>query len=229
MKFRLPPPLTALCIGAALAGSVFADTFGEQLAEANEAQKRGEYVRAIVTFTTALLQAGTPDRQAAAFLGRGEAYWLNGEQERAINDWGEAIRFNPKNGAAYNNRGTAYFERGEYRKAFADYEKAAVFEPALGLNGLAWALATCPDASLRDGAKAVEHARKSCELTKWADWRFIDTLAAACAEAGDFRGAISYVKRALDMPAVGGADRAVLHAHLASFENSKPLREEPKR
>jgi tetratricopeptide (TPR) repeat protein len=229
MKSRLGTLILGACAFAALAGSLLADTFAQQVDAANEAMKGGEYIRAIVTFNTALLQAVTPARQATVYLNRGEAYWHNGEPERAIKDWSEAIRVEPTNGHAYHNRATAYYLRGEYKKAIPDYQQTIALLPALGLNGLAWVLATCPDASLRDGRQAVEHAKKSCDLSNWNDWRYIDTLAAAYAEIGDFERAIGYVKQAMNAPGMTEPERAELREHLDFFTKGRPYREGPGR
>ena len=51
------------------------------------------------------------------------------------------------------------------------------------LNNLAWALATCPDASLRNGAKAVQLARQANRLSDGKNPLVLRTLAAACADA----------------------------------------------
>ena len=52
-------------------------------------------------------------------------------------------------------------------------------------NDLAWLCATCPDAELRDGKTAVEHAHTACRLTDWKDPWYFGTLAAAYAECGN--------------------------------------------
>ena len=41
-------------------------------------------------------------------------------------------------------------------------------------------MGTCLDATVRDGAKAVELATKACEVADWKDFAVLDTLAAAC-------------------------------------------------
>src|SRR5213595_2813860 len=75
----------------------------------------------------------------------------------------------------------------EYDKAIADYDEAIRLDPkyALPYNGFAWLLGTCPQVSFRDGKKAINYAIKAWELSK--DPAFLDTLAAAYAEAGDVK------------------------------------------
>ena len=48
------------------------------------------------------------DKLAEVFNNRGVAYRLKGDHERAIADYGQAIKLNAKFAAAYNNRGVAY-------------------------------------------------------------------------------------------------------------------------
>ena len=81
---------------------------------------------------------------------------------------------------------------GNYQKAVEQYRKILSVKPDLTepLNNLAWILATCPDASVRDGHKAVEYAEYACLVTKFADPHVVGTLAAAYAEAGRFPEAV---------------------------------------
>ena len=64
------------------------------------------------------------------------------------------------------------------------------------LNNLAWLLATCPDAHLRDGVQAVQYAERACELTHSGVTILVGTLAAAYAEAGRFEEAVATAQKA---------------------------------
>ena len=52
-------------------------------------------------------------------------------------------------------------------------------------RNLAYIYATCPRPNIRDGHKAVELARKACELTDWSSSQCLVTLADAYLEIGD--------------------------------------------
>jgi tetratricopeptide (TPR) repeat protein len=88
---------------------------------------------------------------------------------------------------------------GRHREAVEHLLAALQLQPdaAETMNDLAWILATCPDASVRDGNRAVELAERACELTGYKETLFIGTLAAAYAEAGRFDDAVSTAKKAI--------------------------------
>jgi tetratricopeptide (TPR) repeat protein len=97
------------------------------------------------------------------------------------------------------------------------------------LDELAWLLATYPDSKSRDGTEAVRLAERACDLTKRRIPALLDTLAAACAETGDFPRAISVAEEALNRARGSGDNDAVklTESILASLRYSLPYRQEP--
>jgi tetratricopeptide (TPR) repeat protein len=82
---------------------------------------------------TALIHSAGQTRRAvvAAYNRGGIAYDDKGEHDRAIADFDEAIRLDPKSAFAYNNRGGAYASKGDYARAIADYDQALTLDPSL--------------------------------------------------------------------------------------------------
>ena len=87
---------------------------------------------------------------------------------------------------------------GNYPAAVGHYQSAlALKADALdALNTLAWLLATCPEAKLRDGPRAVQLADQACKLSGFNLTVLVGTLAAAQAEAGRFDDAIATAQKA---------------------------------
>ncbi len=92
-------------------------------------------------------------------------------------------------------------------------------------NQLAWVQATCSDASVRNGKEAVAAATKACELTGWSNWQFVDTLAAACAEAGDFKRAVELQEQALCTGTPIRSEQKAMQERVTLYKQSQPFRE----
>lgn len=149
-----------------------------------------------------------------------------GDYVLAVDRLTDAIRLNPQDWAASFYRGLAYDHLGDYNKAIVDYGEAILIDPkkAEPFNEIAWLLATCPKAELRDGKKALEYAGKAMEITGGKDPATIDTLAAAYAEAGDFAKAIQSQKQYLELPKLSEKQIAEARERLAFYEAHKPYR-----
>src|SRR3712207_6061887 len=63
------------------------------------------------------------------YIDSGNIHHEQGNYERAIAEFREAIRQEPDDYVAYYNRGNAYFELGDLDKALADYTKALELNP----------------------------------------------------------------------------------------------------
>jgi tetratricopeptide (TPR) repeat protein len=127
-------------------------------------------------------------------------------------------------------RATYWSERGDHRQAVSAYEEFLRSDTGdeSALNGLAWLLATSPDASVRDGKRAIELAAAACVSSGWSDVAPIDTLAAAYAEAGDFAHAVAMQNKAIASLRAGSPDLPGFRERLQLYQNKKPYRDQAK-
>lgn len=161
------------------------------------------------------------------YFNRGIIYLSKAEYDLAISDYSRAIEIDPAHPDTYYHRGFALKHKGQYGPAIADYAKAIELSPShpLYYNNLAWVLATCPDGSFRDGERAVYLAEQALELEETD--AFMDTLAAAYAEIGDFQKAIKTATKAIALVQKEGETEILSEykRHLESFKAGKPWRE----
>jgi len=115
--------------------------------------------------------------------------------------WQDTIRRNPECWMAHNNLGNVLLQKGNVDEAIAQYERALQIYPdfAEADNNLACVLATCPQASRRNGNRAVELAKRANRLTNDTNPFYLCTLASAYAEAGRFPEALETSQRALQL------------------------------
>ena len=133
--------------------------------------------------------------------------------------------------AASNAALGAFYQLGDHGLEKSHARAKAYYEAALGKghavarNNLAWLLATSPDASLRDGARAVELAEPIAYL--YDDWGYFDTLAAAHAERGDFARAVEVERLSIERADEAATEDDIedLEARLALYERGEPYRE----
>jgi WD40 repeat protein/serine/threonine protein kinase len=142
----------------------------------------------------------------------------------------------PKKGNEYHVPLASELEHNEAEQTLNDWREALEItrcvlgkdDPSM-LNYLAWLQATSPRAELRDGTKAIEYATKACELTNWKNAGYVDTLAAACAEAGDFGSAVKWQKEAINLLTKEELTewQAEFEERLKLYQSGWPYREGP--
>jgi tetratricopeptide (TPR) repeat protein len=71
------------------------------------------------------------------------------------------------------------------------------------------------------------YAQSACELRQWKNPNYLDTLAAAYAEVGDFDRAVQCVTQAINKMEPDAEYRKEVEDHLALFERKKAYRAKP--
>ena len=146
-----------------------------------------------------MLAAGLVLAGCLAATARQLRFWQNSETLFA-----HSLAVTKDNSIARNGLGLAFLRQGRVHEAIVQIQKALEFRPRNieALNNLAWVFATSPEASLRNGARAVELAERADQLSGGRNPAIIGTLAAAYAEAGRFPEAIAAAQRSLQLASV---------------------------
>jgi HJR/Mrr/RecB family endonuclease len=67
-------------------------------------------------------------------------------------------------------------------------------------------------------------ATNLCELSRWSNASYLDTLAAAEAEAGLFDAAVKHEQQALELAKAGKVDVKDFESRLSLYQQHKPYR-----
>ena len=101
----------------------------------------------------------TQSDYAEAFFKRGNTYYGNGQYDRSIIDFDQAIVLNSGLPGYYHNRGLAYQNKGKYDRANRDYDQAIALKPDLAraYASRAWVYAAMGkyDSAVRDYDQAI--------------------------------------------------------------------------
>ena len=132
------------------------------------------------------------------YLNLGNILFQQGRMRDAMAQWETAHATQPKDARFHTALGDAFLRARLQKEAMTEYELAAQIsaQDPLPRNNLAWLLATSPDASIRDGNRALELANEAVWLSRGKDPNCLRTLAAACAETGRFDEAEEAARRA---------------------------------
>ncbi|MHB1555951.1 MAG: tetratricopeptide repeat protein [Isosphaeraceae bacterium] len=173
------------------------------------------------------------------YVARGNEWKKDLKLDNALMDYDVAIRLDPRFVPAYISHALVSRQRRDFARAAAELSALLPLAPdnAEVHRLLARILATCNNDSVRNGPRAVREATTACELTKWGDPDCLDTLAAACAEIGDYDSAVKWQTKAIDLirkdvPSTlkramnfGGRRGVGFEDRLAFYKGKKPTRE----
>jgi len=159
----------------------------------------------------------------------GNALLNLGRFDEAIAQFRTVLKMKPDYAGARNNLGAALMQSGRVTEATDEYRKALESQPdnVDALNNLAWSLATCPQASLRNGTNAVALAQKAVQLSGGENPLMLRTLAAADAEIGQYAAAMETARQALQLAARQKNDAlaATLQKELELYLMDTPVRD----
>jgi tetratricopeptide (TPR) repeat protein len=184
---------------------------------------KGDVDRAIVDYSEALRLF---PNYSSGYIDRAAAWIKKGDFERAIADCDAALKIYPHSPYTYVWRADAFERAGKFAHAAHDFEKALALDQSnwWALREFARFKATCPEAKYRDGRKAIELATKACEISEWKRAEDLDTLAAACAEAGDFSKAVEWQMKTTEI--ARGPLKAEFQARCELYKSGRPYRNE---
>jgi protein O-mannosyl-transferase len=200
-----------------------------QVALGNALLQKGRIDDAIAHYQKALTLH--PDHFLARYS-LGHALLEKGELDAAIQVCRSALLLRASDADCHTTLAIALEEKGNPAEAIQHYQKALELSPQSvpTLTNAAWLLATSPDASLRNGPKAVDLARQADRLTGGTNTRVLRTLAAAYAENGEFPNAIRTARSAMQLARMHGEDSLTtdLDQQIALYQLGVPYREPAK-
>ena len=157
-----------------------------------------------------------------------QALLEKGELDSAIQVCRSALVLWPLDADCHTALAIALEEKGEPAEAIEHYEKALEVAPRSisTLTNLAWLLATSPDASLRNGPKALDLASQAERLVGGTNTLVLRTLAAAYAENGQFANAIRTARSAMELARMHGENSLAtdLDQQIALYQLRMPYR-----
>jgi tetratricopeptide (TPR) repeat protein len=162
----------------------------------------------------------------------GYALCRYGRLDEGLSELQKAVEIQSDCIEARNNMAVALLKTGRTDEAIFQLLKVLEIQPrdtsALkNLASVAWMLATSPDASRRDGRKAVELALRANQMSAGENVTVLQTLAAAYAETGDFSDAVATTQHALQIaPSQNDASREELQTQLKLYQAGSPFRDD---
>ena len=189
------------------------------------AQEKKDYENARRNFDAAVQRH---PNVAVAYFNRGRFLLSRGQYTLAVKDFDKAVSLRPTFWTYSYARGITYSLLGRYDLALADFNRLLSLHPgddfrARLLNDRAWILATCPDARYRNGKQAVDDAKIAVRFAGRYKASYLDTLAAAYAESGDFDSAVEHQQKAI--AAQTKTDRLVnADGALSAYRQHRPYR-----
>jgi tetratricopeptide (TPR) repeat protein len=168
-------------------------------------------------------------QMASARHGVGLVQSLRGNFQEAVTSYSRAIDLQPRVSQYHRDLAHALIMLGQSDAARSAYQRSLQLASdwPQAADREAWRLAADPDTEHRNAPLAVHLAAEVCEVTGYAKASYLDTLAAACAEAGRFDEAQTIAAKALSLPSSGESAewRKSVEGRLRLYKEHRPFRE----
>ncbi len=155
---------------------------------------KDDFNMAIADYSQALELGGLNEHNTVvSYYWRGYAFAEIGDDNRAFEDFSQAIAIDPQYATAYNDRGNVLYRREAYQNAISDYSQALAIDPQYAIayrnRGLAYSY-------LDDNQKAITDYNQAIAIDpQYAD--AYNSRGYAFAELGDYNQAIEDYNQAL--------------------------------
>jgi tetratricopeptide (TPR) repeat protein len=184
----------------------------------------GQYQRALERLSAAV--KSDPDYVDARLL-LADLLRHSGRPDESLRHYGMVIKIDPTIAEARLGEALALVDKAQYQLArdrLAEAANAHPNQPDL-VQALARLLSAAPDASVRDGRRAVVMMQALTKQQRTPE--LIETLAMAYAEAGDYQQAVARQREAMTAAEQAGRDlhlRQQMAQNLRLFERGEPCR-----
>lgn len=137
----------------------------------------------------------------------------------------KALEIRPRNEDVLRNLGLMLQGQGDTSGAIDYFERALEVDPEDMeiANNLAWLLATTDDPNYRNGKDAVHWAEQVSKASHHQKPEYLDTLAAAYAQAGRFSEAVHWQTRAIEL--IAAPLKPDYQSRLDIYQRRKPYRD----
>jgi tetratricopeptide (TPR) repeat protein len=109
-------------------------------------------------------------KYAEAYDARGDAHAEMGNFERAIQDYGEALKLKPEDASPLLERGLAYEQTGDHNRALRDFDEALKLNPK---NDIAFYYRSIVHAKKGNNDRAIQDLDEAIELDPRSDGKFL--------------------------------------------------------
>jgi len=164
-------------------------------------------------------------KNAVVCFGLGVGYDAVGAREESLAAFREVLKYYFDYYGVHYNIARAYVLAGRPKLALVHLDRALRESPRDPRyhNLLAEVLCAAADSTVRNATKALEHASLACRLSGHQNPQYLDTLAAASAEAGDFPQAVGIATLAMQLTASPEV-QALIRDRIRLYSDKKPFR-----